>query len=251
MISENLSPILSIIVPVYNSSAIIEKLLHEISFHISKINISYEVIIIDDGSIDNTLDSVIEWSAYYSNVYYTGFKSNQGQHKATYYGLLASKGRYCITLDDDLTFSPNEITKLLIKQKKMNADIIYGIAETKSNSLPKIVSRYSKLLFKQFTILNGKGSSFRLINKHALLAHFDGWPSNFFFLDLMLHKITKRIYFVNVASYSSYLKYSRYTLYSKIKIFTQVILYKRNSKHGSSFPAIKSSNLNDRFKKLY
>lgn len=113
-------PIVSIIAPVYN----VEKYLHEFIASIQNQSFKdFEVILVDDGSVDNSLE-ILHQEAALDNRFKVVSKKNQGTGAARNTGIEHSSGKYLLFLDPDDTISENLLTdnvKILETQK---ADIV-------------------------------------------------------------------------------------------------------------------------------
>ncbi len=103
---------LSVIVPVYNEEESLPELLSWIDRVVKANNISTEVILIDDGSRDNSWDVIRDLSKQYSIIRAIRFRRNYGKAAALYCGFDAAKGKVVITMDADLQDSPDEIPEL-------------------------------------------------------------------------------------------------------------------------------------------
>ena len=114
---------LSIIIPVYNEEKTILKILDRIE-KTKLSDFSYEIIIIDDGSTDQTLKLLNE----NKNKYTILIKSpkNMGKGHAVKKGLEAANGKYVVFQDADLEYDPEEFTNILMIYDKFDADIVYG-----------------------------------------------------------------------------------------------------------------------------
>ncbi len=113
--------LLSIIVPVYNTEKYLRKCLD--SF-ISTLPIKTEVIIVNDGSPDNSQKIIEEYASKYSQI--RAFKKkNGGLSSAKNYGLKEAKGKYVIYLDSDDYVSANMYQTMLKKAIETDADIVY------------------------------------------------------------------------------------------------------------------------------
>ena len=130
---------ISVIVPLYNEdeslgelTAWIEKVMNENSF-------SYEVIMIDDGSNDNSWDVIEELTSKNKNLKGIKFKRNYGKSAALNVGFEAAKGDVVITMDADLQDSPDEIPGLfqMIKDKKY--DIVSGWKKKRYDPIMKTI----------------------------------------------------------------------------------------------------------------
>ena len=113
----------SIIIPVYNE----EKTIIEILGLVNKQKIDgveFEIIVVDDGSIDNTLKILHEHKEYYAKI--IELKPNGGKGNAIKAGLKAATGNYVLFQDADLEYDPSDYSKLLLPIKKFNADLVMG-----------------------------------------------------------------------------------------------------------------------------
>lgn len=114
---------ISIIIPVYNEQDTIIPILTKIQKQ--KIdNVELEIIVIDDGSTDNSLKLLKNNSHLYSSLIQQ--KSNTGKGGAVREGLRIATGNYILFQDADLEYDPSEYEKLLMPIKKFNADLVIG-----------------------------------------------------------------------------------------------------------------------------
>lgn len=111
-------PLLSIIIPAYNAEKYIQRTLKSVS----QCHLNYELIIIDDGSIDNTWDIIKNYESTHVNVR-AFHKTNGGVSSARNMGLRKANGEYVLFLDaDDLL--TKEITNLEKIMRTKKADVI-------------------------------------------------------------------------------------------------------------------------------
>ena len=107
---------LSIVVPVYNESYIISELVKRIKQNVENITKDFEVIIVDDGSIDQTWELIeIEAKLEY-RIKGIKFSKNFGHHYAITAGLHNSTGDWVVVMDGDLQDRPEVIPNLYNKQ---------------------------------------------------------------------------------------------------------------------------------------
>src|SRR3954451_23264410 len=93
-------PMLSIVVPAFNEAARIGNSIEKIDAFMRRCKISFELIVVDDGSVDNTSD-VIE-KAHVKEVHVVRNPVNHGKGYAVRQGVLASTGKYVLFTDADL-----------------------------------------------------------------------------------------------------------------------------------------------------
>lgn len=110
------TPAVSVIIPVYNEEAGLPRLFERLYAALDQLELSYEVVFINDGSTDRSAALLREQFARRSEVTRVVlFNGNYGQHMAIMAGFEACRGRRVVTLDADLQNPPEEIGKLLAK----------------------------------------------------------------------------------------------------------------------------------------
>lgn len=101
---------ISILMPVYNGEPYIANALDSVLMQ--NVDFDYEIIVLDDGSSDNTLKIIEEYQANYNNITLLENKQNQGNSKAVYKLLTAARGKYFTILDaDDFYTIKNKLQK--------------------------------------------------------------------------------------------------------------------------------------------
>ena len=109
---------ISVIVPVYNEEANISELYGRLKAVLASTGKTYEMVFVDDGSRDKSLDMLKAFAAKDPAVTVMEFSRNFGQHAAVMAGLEASKGGIVVTIDADLQNPPEEIPKLVSKMEE-------------------------------------------------------------------------------------------------------------------------------------
>ncbi|MFC1718248.1 glycosyltransferase family 2 protein [Candidatus Poribacteria bacterium] len=105
----------SIVVPVYNSTDILDELHDRVKSVFRDITENYEIILVDDCSRDDSWEKMQILREKDERVKIIHLSRNSGQHNATLCGFGHCSGNYIITLDDDLQNPPEEIPKLIEK----------------------------------------------------------------------------------------------------------------------------------------
>ena len=116
---------ISIIIPVFNESESIGYLLDEIKNVMESNKFHFELIVVNDGSRDNTLSVLEELTLQIKELSVISLRKNYGQTAAMSAGFDNSKGNILITLDGDLQNDPNDIPKLISEINK-GYDLICG-----------------------------------------------------------------------------------------------------------------------------
>lgn len=116
----------SIVIPLYNEVESLPELCSWITKVAETNHLTYEVILIDDGSSDNSWKIIKEISAQNSNFKGIQFQRNYGKSAALNEGFKASSGNVVITMDADMQDSPDEIPALIETLNKGGFDIVSG-----------------------------------------------------------------------------------------------------------------------------
>ncbi len=159
---------ISIVVPAYNSEGSIKTLIYEIESEISKIiNHGFEIIIVNDSSIDSTKKILNNLAKKNHNLKIINNKENLGQAASTLIGIKQSKGDVIVTIDDDLQHPPKEIVKLINALYDGDYDFVIGIWSADETFLRNITSFIARIAFNIFNFRNLKNrdTAFRAINK--------------------------------------------------------------------------------------
>jgi len=135
----------SLVIPVYNEQGNVEKLNKEIKDVMHSLGENYEVIYINDGSTDNTINELKSLK----KVKIINLNKNYGQATALDAGFKASQGEIVISMDGDLQNDPKDIPKLLKSLKQRNLDVVAGWRlHRKDKSGIKILTRTGRFLRK-------------------------------------------------------------------------------------------------------
>jgi len=116
---------LSLVIPVKEESENLPELLKEIVAAITPTGFEYEVIVIDDGSRDDTWEVLEKLSEEYPFMHGYRFQFNCGKAAALALGFSKARGKYVATLDGDLQDDPLEIPKM-IKILESGFDLVSG-----------------------------------------------------------------------------------------------------------------------------
>ena len=129
---------ISLVIPLFNEKESLIPLYHWILEVFEKENYTYELIFIDDGSIDGSWDVISELYSKDKRVKGIRFIKNFGKSQALHAGFEFAKGDFIVTLDADLQDSPEEIPKLIETLKNNDFDMVSGWKK----------KRYDSFLFK-------------------------------------------------------------------------------------------------------
>jgi len=116
---------ISIVIPAYNEKENLSPLMQEIDSVVKKDKMDYEVIIVDDGSFDGTLDEAKRLKEKYGYLRVYSHRSNLGKTEAILTGFRHLSARIMVIMDADLQFDANDIPGL-IKELEKGYDIVTG-----------------------------------------------------------------------------------------------------------------------------
>ncbi|MCX6353980.1 MAG: glycosyltransferase family 2 protein [Candidatus Aureabacteria bacterium] len=147
---------LSVIIPLYNDEQIVEDCYRSVSAVLSRLQgerfSDYELIFVDDGSIDGTLQRLLPCCGHDPHTQVVELNQNYGQHAAFCAGFEAVEGDVIVTLDSDLQIHPDEIPALLDAMDSGH-DLVSGIRMGRKDPFFKrtLPSRILNLLVDRMT----------------------------------------------------------------------------------------------------
>jgi len=165
--------LISIVIPVYTEEENVIPLFTEITEVMSKQKQDYEVIFIDDGSRDKTLNnlkSILTNNDTRETLRIIEFQRNYGQTPALLAGFAQAKGDYIITMDGDLQNDPNDIPTL-IEALTDDFDVICGWRKNrKDNLLKKIPSKINNKINRRLNNLqiHDSGCTLRIYRREVV-----------------------------------------------------------------------------------
>lgn len=140
---------LSVVVCVYNEELNIKPLVEQISKSLS--GIEYEIIYVDDGSTDHTVQEILDQK--HPHLTLVQFRKNYGQSSALAAGISQAEGEYIVLLDGDLQNDPADIPHMLELAEKEDWDIIAGNRKNRKDGfiLRKIPSWIANSIIRKST----------------------------------------------------------------------------------------------------
>jgi putative glycosyltransferase len=143
---------LSIVTTLYYSAPYLQEFYSRICAESERITSDYEIIFVNDGSLDNSLEIVLSFYEKDEKVKVIDLSRNFGHHKAIMTGLAYAKGQIIFLIDCDLEEEPELLSKFHETIKNSEADVVYGIQEfRKGGFLKKITGAIFYKLFHFFS----------------------------------------------------------------------------------------------------
>lgn len=119
---------ISVVVPVYKSSACLEELLKRLTAQLESMGKSHEILLVEDCSPDNSWEVIERLAPHYPNLQAFHLMRNSGQARATLCGLAHARGEIVFTMDDDLQHRPDQMPRLIEALERDPAlDCVFGV----------------------------------------------------------------------------------------------------------------------------
>jgi len=225
---------LSVVVPVYNGAKSLKILCESIFDSSTGCFGQVEIILVDDGSRDDSYRVMKELRNSDSRIKLIKLKKNSGQQNATFCGIQFADGDIIATLDDDLQHPP-EILGLMKAEMDKGAELVFAVPEKPAHKRYRRLG--SKLTFLAFNfILKTKKpvriSSCRMFDSR-IKSGLKKSDSGFVYVSAELIKRTPKIAWIDLSHEERAHGQSNYTLASLLKIFAKLVI------HYSDFRVLK------------
>lgn len=138
------TPLLTIVVPLFNESAVIEQFFREVTAVLNTLDVSSEVVLVNDGSLDDTWEKLNKLSADNISIQLINLSRNFGKESATAAGLANAKGDAVIVMDADLQDPPTLIPEM-VQAWKNGADVVN--MERSNRQQDPLIKRWCASLF--------------------------------------------------------------------------------------------------------
>lgn len=210
----------SVVVPVYNAAPVLEELTGRTCDVFGKIGCNFEIIFVDDFSSDNSWPTLKHLAQKDRRVKAVRLTGNFGQHSATLCGMFYARGRFIITMDDDLQHRPEDIPVLIEKMRLSGAEVVIAMLTEKKHAWYR--TRASNVMKKLNEILMNKPkgiylSSFRLLRRDVVKGMLQQ-NSPFPYLPVLIFGVTSGVVNVEIPHQERKSGSSNYTLVKMLKL---------------------------------
>ena len=164
---------LSVVIPVYNESSLIDELVKRVKTNVNIITNDYEIIIVDDGSQDNTWNSIENEAKLENKIKGIKFSRNLGHHYAISAGLHNSDGEWVVVMDGDLQDRPEVIPELYNKALE-GFDVVFVSRQNRPENIYYRLAQ--KIFYWILRLLSGvdfdsRQANFSIINKKVVKSY--------------------------------------------------------------------------------
>ena len=168
----DISPRLSVVVPLYKEEDNVEQLIDELHNALSRYSGEFELILVDDGSTDLTRERLLAARTNQGNhIRVLSHRRNLGQTQAMQTGLQAARGSIIAFMDGDLQNDPADIPKMVAKLNEDSLDLLCGWRKNRQDSLDRTLpSRIANWLIGQVSgvTLHDYGCSLKVGRREVL-----------------------------------------------------------------------------------
>jgi dolichol-phosphate mannosyltransferase len=174
-------PVLSVVVPMYDEEEVLPIFFERMHPLLDGLGITYEVLVVDDGSRDATATLLLAAAADWPQLRVVRLLRNSGHQAALSAGFRRARGEYLVSIDADLQDPPEVIADLLATARDKDVDVVYGVrSDRSSDSWPKRTS--ARLYYRLMCRLVGKeipfdAGDFRLVSRRVVDA-VNGLPED-------------------------------------------------------------------------
>lgn len=166
-----MQPDLSVVFPVYNEEENVPILLGEIAAALRDTGWTYEIIAVDDGSKDRSLEVLRAAKEQHPALRILAFDRNSGQTAALDAAWRAARGKYVVSLDADLQNDPADIPPMMRKLEETGADMVIGVRVNRHDTWSrKVQSRIGNSVRNWITDddITDTGCSLKLARRAAI-----------------------------------------------------------------------------------
>ena len=214
---------ISVVIPVYNEEKVLERLFERLVPVMEGMNRDYEIVLVDDGSRDRSLEILVRHAG--DKIRVVELTRNYGQHAAVFAGFESSDGDIVVTLDADLQNPPEEIPRLVDVMENGNYEVVGTVRRARKDSIfRKIPSRIVNVMTKRITgvHLNDWGCMLRAYRRHVV-EYMVNTREHSTFIPALATSFAKDVTEIDVAHEERFAGESKYSLAKLITLHFDLI----------------------------
>jgi len=168
------APDLSVVIPMFNEQEVLPLLAERLKPVLDGLQVSYEVLCVDDGSADLTPALLHKLAREWEQVRVVRLRANAGHQAAISAGLARARGAYVVTIDADLQDPPEVIAEMFETARCEGVDVVYGVRSDRSTDtwFKRTTARafYSLIRRISGTAAQSDAGDFRLMSRATVEA---------------------------------------------------------------------------------
>ena len=224
---------LSVIIPVFNEEKSIASLFNTLTMTLE--GIDYEIVIVDDGSTDNTVDEIKLHKT--DNTQIVLLNKNYGQTSALSAGIEKSEGKLIVTMDGDLQNDPADIPIMMTEIKKRDLDVLIGrrVGRKDGLILRKLPSKVANTLIRGLTgvKIHDYGCALKIF-KGEIAKNLSLYGEQHRFIPLLIKLQGGRMSEIDVRHHARKFGQSKYGIGRIFKVLSDLIFLIFVQKYGKS-----------------
>ncbi|MGQ0800752.1 MAG: glycosyltransferase family 2 protein [Pseudomarimonas sp.] len=195
---QTMAPEISVVVPVFSGTEELPQLHSRLNATLTKMGRTFELILVDDRGNPQSWGTIRSLADNHANVIGIRLGRNFGQHAATLCGIRHAKGKWVVTMDEDLEHPP-ECLPAMIEQCSDATPLVYGVFPTRTHAAHRNITSeiMRRILKRAFPELNEQYSSFRVM-RGALARDLAAFHMHRPYLDGVLSWLTSGVASVEV-----------------------------------------------------
>jgi dolichol-phosphate mannosyltransferase len=216
---------ISVVIPVLNEEKLIAELVNRVTKNVEVIESKYEVIIIDDGSSDQTWESIQQHCHKNPRVKGIKLSKNFGHHYAITAGLDYSQGEWVIVMDGDLQDRP-EVIPDLYKKAKEGFDVVFVSRSNRPETFfYKSLQKFFYFLLRTLSGIDfdSRQANFSIINRKVVEA-FKKFPENARFYGSTIKWLGFKRAYIEASHGERFSGKPSYTLKKRVNLALDIIL---------------------------
>jgi glycosyltransferase involved in cell wall biosynthesis len=179
---------ISCVIPAYNEAAVIPEMVAQVAASLHGMGQRYEIVVIDDGSADETAAVLRRLAAEREDVRYRSFSRNFGKEAAIYAGLTEAQGEAVIVMDADLQHPPELIPEMVRLWSEGAYQVVEAVKVSHGNE-SRVRRWLSRVFYSLFRVASGydlkNSSDFKLLDRVVVQALLEMPEKSRFFRGLV------------------------------------------------------------------
>jgi polyisoprenyl-phosphate glycosyltransferase len=146
---------ISVVAPLYNEEEVIDELIERLRKTLDGLGLPYEIVLVNDGSRDRTLEMAKTYCAQDRRIKLVGLSRNFGHQVAVTAGLARATGAAVVIIDADLQ-DPPEVIKAMVEKWREGYDVVYGVRTRRAGEgfFKRVTAKIFYRLLKRLTAVD-------------------------------------------------------------------------------------------------